>query len=403
LGGFLTTDFSWRAIFYVNVPIGIVAVILAFLFLPELRIYREHHLDYLGVLLASAGLFAIVFGLIEGERYNWGRIANILPFSIGPMQTGLISIQSIILLGIILFVVFVVGETRAEEPLLPLSLFHDRNYTVGNLISGIVAFGMLGLFLPLTIFLQSVLGMTPLQAGIVLIPNALTSMFMAPIAGRLADRISGKYILAFGLTLFAVGMGLVIWVASLHSTGTTFTIPLIISGLGMGCTFAPLVAVSMRNVAPTQAGAASGFLNTVRQVGGAAGSAVVGAVLQNRLATELQSQATHYAAQLPPAVRDKFVSGFSHSASGGFQVGRGQTGAGNLPKNLPPALLHQLQALGQTVFHHAFLNAMKPSLAIAIIVMLVGAASAFLMQTSRQSSEAATVRQEQGGYAAAGE
>jgi EmrB/QacA subfamily drug resistance transporter len=407
LGGFLTTYFSWRAIFYVNVPIGIVAVILAFLLLPELRIYRKHHLDYPGVILSSAGLFAIVFGLIEGERYNWARIVNVLPFSIGSMQTGLVSIQSIILLGVILLVLFVIGETRAEEPLLPLSLFHDRNYTVGNLISGIVAFGMLGLFLPLTIFLQSVLGLTPLQAGIVLVPNALTSMFVAPIAGRLSDRISGKYILAFGLTLFAVGMGLVIWVASLHSTGTTFTIPLIISGLGMGCTFAPLVAVSMRNVAPTQAGAASGFLNTVRQVGGAAGSAVVGAVLQSRLAIELQTEASHYAASahLPPAVRAKFVSGFSNSASGGFQVGRGQTGAGNLPHNLPPALLHELQTLAQTVFQHAFLYAMKPALAIAIIVMLVGAASAFLMQTSQKSSQAAAARQdqEQGGYAAAGE
>jgi MFS family permease len=304
---------------------------------------------------------------------------------------------------VILLILFVLGETRAEEPLLPLSLFHDRNYTVGNLISGIVAFGMLGLFLPLTIFLQSVLGLTPLQAGIVLIPNALTSMFVAPIAGRLADRISGKYILAFGLTLFAVGMGLVIWVASLHSTGTTFTVPLIISGLGMGCTFAPLVAVSMRNVAPTQAGAASGFLNTVRQVGGAAGSAVVGAVLQNRLGTELVSQATHYAAQLPPAVRAKFLSGFSHSASAGFQVGRGQTGTGNLPHNLPPTLLHQLKTLAQAVFQHAFLNAMKPSLAIAIIVMLVGAATAFLMQTSSKSAQSDAARREQAGYAAAGE
>src|SRR5206468_3697382 len=140
------------------------------------------------------------------------------------------------------------------------------------------------------------------------------------------------------------------------STGLSFSLPLILAGIGMGCTFAPLTALAMQDVPPAQAGAASGFLNTIRQVGGAIGSAIVGAVLQNRLSVELHDQAVKFAASaqppLPAGVRARFIEWFSHS--GGLEVGRGQTGF-SVPRNLPAALAHQLQQLGLEVFHHAFL------------------------------------------------
>ncbi|MDQ2744306.1 MAG: DHA2 family efflux MFS transporter permease subunit [Chloroflexota bacterium] len=389
LGGFLTTAFSWRAIFFVNVPIGILAFILAWLLMPELTNHRAHRLDIIGVILASAGLFSAIFALIEGQRYSWGRISNIGAFNLGSIQAGLISIPSLLVYGVILLILFVVWEARQDEPILPLSLFRDRNFSVANAVSAIVAFGLLGLFLPLTIFLQSVLGMTALQAGVAFVPTSLVSMFIAPVAGRLSDKINGKYILFAGLIFFAVGMGLVIVVASLGATGTTFTFPLIVAGIGMGCTFAPMVTLAMRNIAPVQAGSASGFINTIRQVGGTIGSAVVGALLQNRLATELHTQAVRFSTQLPVSFRSKFISGFSHAGKSGLQVGRGQTGSGNLPHNLPASVAHQLQSVSSEVFRHAFLNAMKPSLALPIAVLALGALVTLLMrgQPSNASEE----------------
>ena len=404
LGGFLTTTYSWRAIFYVNVPIGVVAFTLAWLMMPELTNHRAHKIDFTGVTLASLGLFALVFGLIEGERYSWGPIVNFANFGILGLNASLISIPTILLLGVVLLLAFWRYESthREGEPLLPLSLFRDRNFSIANAISTIVAFGMLGMFLPLTIFLQSVLNMKAENAGVVFVPMSLVSMVVAPIAGRQVERV-GKWLLTAGLLLYALGMGIVIWVASLSAQGTTFTPALIVAGVGMGLTFAPMVTLAMRNVSPVQAGAASGFINTVRQVGGALGSAVVGAILYNQLATDLKGQAIKYAAQLPAKARDGFINGFSHAASGGLQVGRGETGAGHIPGNVPPALKHQMNVLAGDVFDHAFLLAMKPALAVCIVVLVLGAGATLFMASPAAREQQAARPEENPRIAAAGE
>ena len=390
LGGFLTTTFTWRAIFYVNVPIGIAVIILAYLLMPELTQHRKHRLDTVGILLASLGLFALVFGLIEGQRYNWGPIATLGRFSIGSIQASLWSIPTILAASVVLLTLFVTWEARQDEPLLPLSLFRDRNFSIANVVSTLLAFGMLGFFLPMTIFLQSVRGLTALEAGVVFVPMSLTSMVVAPFAGRLVDRGVGKWALFFGLSLYAIAMALVIYVASLTSTGLTFTPILILGGIGMGFTFAPMVTLAMARINPTQAGAASGFINTVRQVGGAMGTAAIGAVLQHQLATDLHSQAVKYSAQVPKSFRPKFVAGFSHAGNGGFQVGRGQTGTStHLPASVPPSVAQHLAILGRDVFQHAYLLAMKPSLAVGVTAVAAGALITPFMATHLKGLRAA--------------
>src|SRR5205085_4098946 len=134
-------------------------------------------------------------------------------------------------------------------------------------------------------------GLSALQAGLTIAPQALVAMVVAPWTGRLSDRIGGKYILLTGLVLFAAGMSLVDWRAAPDSTWLTFLPAFILAGFGMGCIFAPLNTVAMRNIEPRLAGAAAGVLNTTRQLGGVVGSAGVGAVLQNRLATALRAAA----------------------------------------------------------------------------------------------------------------
>jgi MFS family permease len=259
---------------------------------------------------------------------------------------------------------------------------------------------MLGFFSPVTIFFQSVLGFSALKAGLTFLPMSLVSMVVAPIAGRMSDRFGGKYILVAGLTFFAAGMGLVVLVISLNATQATFWGPAALAGLGLGMTFAPLTTVAMRNVKPHMAGAASGVLNTVRQVGGAIGSAVIGAVLQNRLATQLQEQAVAYSSQVPPAFRSSFVNGFSHAASGGFKVGVGQTGGGQLPAGVPPALASTLQRLFHDVFANAYVNAVKPTLVVSIAVLAVGALSCLLIERRAKATARADATEARAGAAA---
>src|SRR6202011_708372 len=195
-------------------------------------------------------LFALVFGLIEGQRYHWGTFTDALSFDALGGHWGLLSIPSLFVASLVLFILFLLWDRGREDPLVPFALFRDRNFAIGNAIAAIVSFGMLGLFLPLSIFLQSVLGFTALKACLTFAPMSLTSMVVAPISGRATDRFGGKYILMVGLTLFAAGMGLVIWSAALNAGALTFTLPFIVAGLGLGCTFAPMTTVTMRRVDP---------------------------------------------------------------------------------------------------------------------------------------------------------
>jgi drug resistance transporter, EmrB/QacA subfamily len=379
VGGAIITYIDWRWIFYINVPIGIGALIATFAIIPDLRPGRHHGWDVVGIILATAGLFGIVFGLIEGQRYNWGEIA-----SYG------ITIPEVIGAGVILVVVFIIWERFQAEPLVPLSLFEERNFAVANWIAAAVSFGMLSLFLPFTIYLQSVRGFSALVAGLTLAPMSLTSMVTAPFAGRFADRIGGKYILTAGLSLFTIGVGFVMYVAGPDSTWVTFLPPAIIAGAGMGMTFAPMTTVAMRNISPRVAGAASGVLNTTRQLGAAIGSAVVGAILQNHLATALHDQAVSHAASLPAAFRSQFIAAFSSVASNGFEIGTGESGA-KLPPGLPPAVAHQISAVAHDVFVSAFIDAMKSTLVVPIVFLAFTVLTALLIKRrpAAQREEAA--------------
>jgi EmrB/QacA subfamily drug resistance transporter len=382
LGGAIVTYIDWRWIFFVNVPIGIAALIATFAIIPDLRPGRHHGWDVVGVILATSGLFGVIFGLIEGERFNWAGIGS-----------NVVTIPEVIGAGVVLLVLFVIWERYQAEPLVPLSLFEERNFAVSNWIAAAIAFGMMSLFLPVVIYLQSVRDFSALTAGLTLAPMSLTSMLVAPFAGRLADRIGGKYILMTGIFVFAIGFGSLTFVAGPNSTWINFLVPAIVAGGGMGMTFAPMTTVAMRNISPRMAGAASGVLNTTRQVGAAVGSAVVGALLQNRLAITLHDQAVSHASALPPEYRGQFVKAFSSVAANGFQIGTGQNGA-KLPAGLPPAVQQQLTTLAHDVFVSAYIDAMKQTLVLPIAVLVFTAFTALLIQRRARAEREAAEREE---------
>jgi EmrB/QacA subfamily drug resistance transporter len=373
VGGAIVTYIDWRWIFFVNVPIGIATLVAAFAIIPDLRPGRRHGWDIVGVILVTAGLFAVVFGLIEGERFNWGEIGSYV-----------ITIPEVIGAGAVLLVLFVIWERFQEEPLIPLSLFEERNFAVANWIAAAIAFGMMSLFLPIIIYLQSVRDFSALTAGLTLAPMSLTSMVVAPFAGRFADRVGGKYILMTGILVFAIGFSTLTFVAGPDSTWISFLVPAIVSGAGMGMTFAPMTTVAMRNISPRMAGAASGVLNTTRQVGAAIGSAVVGALLQNRLAVTLHDQAVSHAAALPAAYRDQFIAAFNSVAANGFQIGTGQNGA-KLPSGLPPAVAQQLTTLAHEVFVSGYIDALKQTLVVPIAVLVLTAFTAALIRRRQRA------------------
>jgi len=375
LGGLLVTAFDWRAIFYVNLPVGVLVLLLAPAIIPDLRLGRRHRLDIPGVLLASAALLAICYGLVEGQKYDWGTIRSF------------ISIPLILGVGVVLLVIFLVVQkmTQGREPLVPFAVFRDRNYAVMNWVSGVLSIGMMGIFLPFTIYLQSVLGFSALKAGLTMAPASLISIFIAPVAGRMTDRIGGKFILMTGLFLFAVGMGSMALVARPNSAWQDFLPSLIVAGIGIGLTFAPLTTMAMRNIQPQLAGAASGLLNTVRQVGLVIGTAGVGALLQNRLAASLATQATQRTAGLPAAVRGRLITDFRTAAKSGIQVGAGQTGGSfKPPPGTPSQLAAQVARIAQQVFTHGYVDAMRATTVLPVIFLLIGAASCLAIKRYRR-------------------
>ena len=369
LGGLIVTDFDWRWIFFVNVPIGVIGIALAFWLVPDLRPGRRHRLDLVGVALVSAGLVGIVFGLIEGQRYDWGTIAS-----------SMVTIPEVIAAGVLLIVAFVAWERFQAEPLVPLRLFRNRDYSVAVSLSALNFFATFGFFLATTIYLQSVLGMSAIQAGLTTLPATISIALVSPFAGRFTDAIGGRYILMSGSLLFAAGVAGVALVESTGSSSLTFILPLTLTGMGMGGMIAPIMTVAMHDIEPSMAGAASGLLNTSRQVGGAIGAAVVGAVMQNQLLSAMRDQAVTASAQLPAAYRQRFVDGIAAAASNGFQVGRGQSGGAQLPAGLPPQSVHVVQQLVHDVFVNGFVAAMRPTLAVPVAVLVFAALTCLLIQ-----------------------
>ena len=273
VGGVLVTWKGWRWIFFVNIPLGVIAMILAVVVIPEVRTGKRLPLDLPGVLIASAGLVAVTYGLVEGQSCGWGTVWSF------------VSIPLILVTGVALLVIFVLVQALRQQrrPLLPFTLFRDRNYALMATVSVIISIGLVGMALPLTLYLQTVLGFSAIKAGLTMAPASLASGFSAPFVGKLADR-GGKYLLITGFTLYATGLVSICLVAGGASHWYDLVPGYVITGLGVGFTMSPMQTIATRNVHPAQAGAASGVLNTTRQTGSALGSAVVLAVLQNRLA-----------------------------------------------------------------------------------------------------------------------
>lgn len=261
IGGSLTEHISWGWIFWLNVPIGLALLPLARLRLDE-SYAPNARLDVPGTLLVSGGLFGIVYALVNGQADGWTST---------PILAGLI-------VGTLLLVVFVRHGLVSKNPMLPMRLFRDRAFFGINIASLLMFLGMFGSIFLLSQFLQGVAGYSPTEAGLRMLPWTGMPLIVAPIAGILSDRIGGRPVVAIGLALQAIGLGLFALVLEPGVSYAAQLPGLILSGVGMALYFAPAASVVMSSVSAGEQGIASGANNALREVGGALGVAVLGAV-----------------------------------------------------------------------------------------------------------------------------
>ncbi len=267
LGGVLVDGLGWHWIFLVNVPVGLIAIILAVRLVPDLPTHH-HRLDLPGVVLSGVGLFLLVFGLQEGPAHGWDGL-----------------IWALIAGGVAFLALFVLNQSRNKgEPLLPLVLFRDRNFALANIAIAVIGAAVAAVLILLYFYLQVVRGMSPGQSAVFAAPMAGVTLILAPVIGRFGDRYHPRTIPTLGFLLFLGSVG---WFAALmtprSSTGMIAVVAAV-TGAANACIWAPLAATATHNLPETRAGAGSGVYNAIRQVGAVLGSASVAAVLAGRLA-----------------------------------------------------------------------------------------------------------------------
>jgi EmrB/QacA subfamily drug resistance transporter len=331
LGGFLVEHYSWSAVFWVNVPVGIIAVGVTLWAVIESRDPTSHSLDIVGTLLVTSSLFLLTFGLIKTTSHAW-LSAYTLSFLIG---------------GGVLMAVFVLWESRHHDPMIPLDFFRRRAFSVSSIIVTLVGVGLFGIIYFLTLYFQNVKGYSPQEAGVRSLPLTMMILFVAPLGGRMVNRVGPRALMTVGMLLASVGL---FGLSRLHVDSSYNMIwPFqIMMGTGMALTMPSVSSTGMAAVDQSKAGIASGVINASRQVGGAIGIALLGSVgatlaanswhsfvssqvpapAQNaalRLTPLVQGGRAHAIDQLPvphaAALANQALLSFQHGVRGAFFVG----------------------------------------------------------------------------------
>jgi EmrB/QacA subfamily drug resistance transporter len=289
-GGVITEHINWNWIFFINVPIGAIAIVAAFAFIEESRdtslVQRP---DVPGLFSSALGLFALSYALIEANTYGWtsGRI-------LGSFAVAVVSLVSFVLL-----------ERHQRLPMLDLSLFRNRGFSGANGVMLLVGLAMFGVFFYVSLYLQQVLNYSPIQAGASFLPWTLLIILLAPQAGRLSDRFGPRPFVSSGMAIVAVSLFLFSRMNA-HTTWWGLLPAMILGGAGMAAAMAPTTAAAMASVRPEKAGVGSAVLNSMRQVGGSLGIAIMGAIVASGISSSLASGHSK---------SDAFVSGFQHATT----------------------------------------------------------------------------------------
>jgi EmrB/QacA subfamily drug resistance transporter len=284
VGGVLTEKISWSWIFFINVPVGIVAVLAARLFIDETRdTSREQRLDLPGLLASAIGLFALTYGLIETNTHAWGSARVLALLAVAAVGLG----------------VFVVLELRQRLPMLDLSLFRDPTFSGANATMALVGLAMFGIFFYNSLFLQNVLHYSAIKTGATFLPMTMLIIVVAPAAGRISDQVGPRWLMGAGMTLLT---GSLLLFATLDEQSSFWNIlpGLLVGGFGMAITMAPTTSAAMGSVPVDKAGVGSAVINSMRQVGGSLGVAIMGTLVATQVSVS----------QFDPRYPVQFVDGY---------------------------------------------------------------------------------------------
>jgi EmrB/QacA subfamily drug resistance transporter len=342
LGGFLTEHVTWRAIFYINIPVAIAAVVATLFAVRESRdtsVGRD--VDYPGVAVLTAGLTALVLSLVEGNSWGWGSPKIIALLAVAALAVPL----------------FVAVENRVKAPIVQFDLLSDRNFLGAVVVALVISFSMLGVFFFLALYMQDILGYTPLEAGIRFLPSTLMIVAIAPISGRLADRYGPRWLIGGGLLIVAASLFSFSRIA-VDSSYLDLLPGFVLLGIGIAMTMSPMTSAAMNAVPVQKAGVASGVLSMFRMVGGSLGVAVTGAIFQGLVSSHL----------------DTLLSGSGISAADRSDIAE-QLGSGTVSgalEGLPPAQAKAAAAAGAESFVFGLSHAMTVSGAVALAGAVVG-------------------------------
>jgi EmrB/QacA subfamily drug resistance transporter len=287
VGGLIVDHINWNWIFFVNVPVGVLAIVVSQLVIRESRdTSHEQSIDLPGLLTSGLGLFSLSYALIEGNTLGWSSAEVLALFAA----------------AVLLLVAFVLFERHQRLPMLDLSLFKIPSFVGANVVALLVSLGMFGVFFFVSLFVQNILGYSPTQAGLIFLPMTILIILIAPIAGKLSDRIGSRWLMGIGMTILSISL-LLYQRVGIGSNFWTLLPALVLGGIGMAMTMSPMTSAAMGSVPIDKAGVGSGVLNSFRQVGGSLGIAVIGAIVASY---------TH-APPRSPLGRQEFVDGL-HAA-----------------------------------------------------------------------------------------
>jgi EmrB/QacA subfamily drug resistance transporter len=344
LGGWLTQDVSWRAIFFINLPVAVGAVAVTLFAAHESRDETVgRNVDIPGIAGMTVGLTALVFALVEGNSWGWGS----------PGILGLLA------LSVVAFAAFVAIERRAAAPIVDFEALRSKQFLGANIVAFMISFGMLAMFFFLALYMQNILGYSPLEAGVRFLPSTVVIIFAGPIAGRLADRFGPRPLMVTGLLITAVSLA---WQSRIEvDTSYSFLVgAFVLMGLGMGLVMSPMSMAAMNAVDRTKAGVASGTLSMFRMVGGTFGVAALGALVAAVGRHDLQQSLPN----VPAGARDALVDGLGSGA--GVQGASGQV---------------------VTATQSAFVDALGTGLTISAIAVAAAAVAAwFLISPGRPAA-----------------
>jgi EmrB/QacA subfamily drug resistance transporter len=285
VGGLIAEHLAWGWIFFINVPVGILAMVVAWIVIDESRdTSAEQRLDLPGLVTSAIGLFALTYGLIEANTYGWTSPRILLLFGVAAAALA----------------VFVVLELRQRVPMLDLSLFRNSTFAGANAVMMLVALAMFGVFFFVSLFVQNILGYSPIEAGATFLPMTILIILVAPWAGKVSDRVGSRWLMGAGM--ICVGISLLVFARMDAGSDFWDLLPgLLVGGVGMALSMTPTTAAAMGAVPVEKAGVGSAVLNSMRQVGGSLGIAVMGAIVTSHV----QPVSTP-----TPETASQFVSGF---------------------------------------------------------------------------------------------